>query len=174
MKNKNHKHDHIVACVSVRRCRRRPSVSRTVSLIVASIVIALTVLTACTSCTTKKYVAVPVPEYHSDTIRLTTHQRDSIFLHDSVFVRQYQRSDTVYLVTERWHTAYRDRLHHDTAYISRRDTIGIPYPVERRVTERTAIPLTKFQQLRLWIGNIVLAVVAICLLWWIISRWRNR
>ena len=33
-------------------------------------------------------------------------QRDSIYLHDSIFVRI--RADTVYL--EKWHTRYRDRL----------------------------------------------------------------
>ena len=35
----------------------------------------------------------------------TTTHRDSIYLHDSVFVRI--RADTVYL--ERWHTSWRDR-----------------------------------------------------------------
>ena len=129
---------------------------------------ALLVVLLFASCTTKKYVTVPVPEYHTDTLWLTTHQRDSIYLHDSVFVRQYQRGDTIYSFEQHYNTAYRDRLLHDTAYISRRDTIGVPYPVQ--VEKKVEKPLTKFQQFRLWIGNIFLAVLIICLLWWIISK----
>ena len=54
-------------------------------------------LTACRTLQT----ASDITAIHAAT---TTH-RDSIYLHDSVFVRI--RADTVYL--ERWHTSWRDR-----------------------------------------------------------------
>lgn len=119
-----------------------------------------------TGCTTKRYVTVPVPEYHCDTLRTITHHRDSIILRDSVFINRYTRGDTIYSIEQRWHTQYRDRLLRDTAYISSRDTIGVPYPVEKRVPAQ----LSKFQQMRIWIGNMVIAVLAVCAVWWIISR----
>ena len=77
-------------------------------------------------CTTTKYV--PVPEYHTDTLRVTQYQRDSVYVHDSTEIRI--NGDTVCI--DRWHTAWRDRIVRDTIYQSKRDSI--PYPVE--VTKR--------------------------------------
>lgn len=128
----------------------------------------LGIISLFTSCSTKKYVAVPVPEYHSDTVRINSLQRDSIYLRDSIFVNQYTRGDTVYNLTERWHTYYNDRLLRDTAYFSRRDTVTVPMPGE--VTKEVPAQLTKFQQLRMCIGDVVLVILANCLLWWIISK----
>ena len=54
-------------------------------------------------------------------------QRDSIYLHDSIFVRI--RADTVYL--EKWHTAYKDRIVQNTDTIQvetiKTDTIQVRY-----------------------------------------------
>lgn len=74
------------------------------------------------SCTTTKVVTVK--EVHTDTLRITDHQRDSIWVHDSVTVTQ--KGDTVLI--EKWRDRYRDRQVHDTIYKSRCDSI--PYPVE--------------------------------------------
>ena len=59
---------------------------------------------------------------------LTAHfQRDSIYLHDSIFVRI--RADTVYL--EKWHTRWRDRIvqHTDTIQVetTRTETVQVRY-----------------------------------------------
>lgn len=113
------------------------------------------------SCTTTKYVTVPVT--HTDTVRLTHLQRDSIWLHDSIYQHEFLRGDTVYQLKERWHTQYRDRLVRDTTYISRRDTVSVPYPVEKRVPAT----LSWHQQLRLWLGNLVLVALAICAVVWL-------
>lgn len=49
-------------------------------------------------CKTTEYV--PVVEHHTDTLRLVQHHRDSIYLHDSTFVREFIQGDTVRIVTE--------------------------------------------------------------------------
>lgn len=92
------------------------------------------------SCKTKEYVTVPV--HHTDTLRLTQHHRDSIYLHDSTFVREYIQGDTVRIVTEMWHTKYRDRLKTDTLYRSRTDSVPVPYPVVKEVKK----PLTLIEK----------------------------
>lgn len=82
-------------------------------------------------CKTKEYV--PVVEHHTDTLRVVQHHRDSIYLHDSTFVREYVQGDTVRVITEMWHTKYRDRLKTDTIYRSRTDSVPVPYPVTKEV-----------------------------------------
>ena len=95
---------------------------------------------ALVGCKTKEYV--PVVEHHTDTLRLMQHHRDSIYLHDSTFVREYIQGDTVRIVTEMWHTKYRDRLKTDTLYRSRTDSVPVPYPVVKEVKK----PLTMIEK----------------------------
>ena len=95
---------------------------------------------ALVGCKTKEYVTVPV--HHTDTLRLVQHHRDSIYLHDSTFVREYIQGDTVRIVTEMWHTKYRDRLKTDTLYRSRTDSVPVPYPVVKEVKK----PLTMIEK----------------------------
>ena len=104
------------------------------------------------SCKTKEYV--PVVEHHTDTLRLVQHHRDSIYLHDSTFVREFIHGDTVRIVTEMWHTKYRDRLKTDTLYRSRTDSVPVPYPVVKEV----AAKLSVWQKFRLHLANILLMV----------------
>ena len=102
-------------------------------------------------CTTTKYV--PVPEYHTDTLRQVTVRHDSVMVHDSIHVSE--KGDTVRI--ERWHTQYRDRWRTDTVYQSKRDSI--PYPVE--VIKEVPAKLTWWQQTRLHLANIVLWLLAL-------------
>ena len=60
---------------------------------------------------------------------MLTQGRDSIFIHDSVFVRV--GGDTV--VRERWRTVWRDRAVHDTVRIYAMDTIVKTETVEKTV-----------------------------------------
>lgn len=92
------------------------------------------------SCKTKEYV--PVVERHTDTLRVVQHHRDSIYLHDSTFVREYVKGDTVRIVTEMWHTKYRDVVKTDTLYRSRTDSVPVPYPVIKEVKK----PLTMIEK----------------------------
>ena len=94
----------------------------------------------------------PVPtiveRVRTDTLRLTTERRDSVWLHDSVFFSL--TGDTVRI--ERWRTKYVERLRVDTVYRSRTDTVPKPYPVEKLVERQ----LTWWQRLRLGLGSAVL------------------
>lgn len=109
-----------------------------IAVIVGMLVLVLT------SCTRTMYV--PVTSVQHDSIYLHIHSRDSIMVRDSVTIRE--KGDTVWL--ERWRTEYRDRIRIDTAYIERRDSIAVPYPVERKLSHkerlymsagRVAVPL---------------------------------
>lgn len=118
---------------------------------VGAIILALLICALFGSCTTTKYV--PVPEYHTDTLRQVTVRHDSVMVHDSIHVSE--KGDTVRI--ERWHTQYRDRWHTDTIYQSKRDSI--PYPVE--VVKEVPAKLTWWQQTRLHLANIVLWLLAL-------------
>ena len=107
------------------------------------------------SCKTKEYV--PVVEHHTDTLRVVQHHRDSIYLHDSTFVREYIQGDTVRIITEMWHTKFRDRLKTDTLYRSRTDSVPVPYPVVKEV----AAKLSAWQKFRLHLANILLMTVGL-------------
>lgn len=126
-----------------------------VFIMMGAFIVALLICALFGSCTTTKYV--PVPEYHTDTVRITNHTRDSIYLSDSIYVNDFVRGDTVYKTTDRWHTQWRERIVHDTIYQSKRDSI--PYPVE--VVKEVPAKLTWWQQTRIHLANILLYLAAI-------------
>lgn len=111
--------------------------------IVTSVIVSVLLLTSCT--TTK---VVEVERVRTDTTYITKWQRDSVWLHDSIRVRE--KGDSVWV--ERWHTKYVERLRVDTIYRAAHDTIPAPYPE----TEYVEKELTWWQKLRLWLGNVVL------------------
>jgi hypothetical protein len=121
-----------------------------VGWVIALCMAVLVALSLLASCTTTKYVEVERVRY--DTTYVTKWQKDSVWLHDSVLVKD--RGDTVLI--EKWHTEWRDRLRVDTLYKATHDTIPQPYPV----TEYVEKELSWWQQLRLWLGNVLLAVLA--------------
>lgn len=108
---------------------------------------------ALVSCTTTKIVEVE--RVRTDTTYITKWQKDSVWLHDSVFVNQWMKGETVYVEKAVWHTEWRDRLQVDTIYQATRDTIPKPYPVTEYVEKK----LNWWQQFRLWLGNILLVVL---------------
>ena len=105
------------------------------------------------SCKTPERIVV-IETAHTDTLRLSSNIRDSIYLHDSIYIRD--KGDTVWI--ERWHTRWRDRTVHDTTYISKTDSVPVPYPVIQEVPK----PLAWWQSLLIRIGA---GTVAILLLW---------
>ena len=109
------------------------------------IIVMIAAAVALAGCKTREVV---VTEHHTDTLRLTQHHRDSIYLHDSTFVREYVQGDTVRIVTEMWHTKYRDRLKTDTLYRSRTDSVPVPYPVIKEVKK----PLNFFEKAMMGTG----------------------
>lgn len=105
------------------------------------------------SCKTK-YVSVP--EYHTEYITKTDSftQRDSIFVKDSIYM--WMKGDTIYkekfsvIYKDRW----RDRYLCDT--VIKTDSVRVPYPVEKQ--------LTKWQQIKLDIGEWVMVALALALI----------
>lgn len=104
------------------------------------IIIVMMTAVVLVGCKTKEVVTVT--EHHTDTLYQVKHQRDSIYLHDSTFVREFIQGDTVRIITEMWHTKYRDRLKTDTIYKSRVDSVPVPYPVIKEVKK----PLTTIEK----------------------------
>jgi hypothetical protein len=126
--------------------------------------IAVAVCALLSGCTTTQYV--PVIEHRTDTVRITQHQRDSIYLSDSIYVSDFVRDDTVYKTVDRWHTKYIERTSHDTIYQSRHDTIPQPYPV----TKEVPAPLTWWQQARIYLGDAVLVAIVLLLVFVMVRR----
>ena len=81
----------------------------------STIVLALsmaTILSALPSC---RSVEACLYTLHRDSVAYTIHQTiDTIVMHDSVYVREVQRGDTVYLTRTEWRDRWRTRLVHDT------------------------------------------------------------
>ena len=103
-------------------------------LIITYLVAVLLLLIAliCGGCSTTKYV--PVETIKRDTVYQSNIIRDSVYLHDSVYVKEWQKGDTVYRDRDRWHTKYVEKEVHDTLYQSKTDSIAVPYPVEKELT----------------------------------------
>ena len=57
-------------------------------------------------------------------------KRDSIYVKDSTFV--YVGGDTVYMY--KYKNIYRDMIKTDTLYITKRDSVVVPYPVEKKLS----------------------------------------
>lgn len=117
-----------------------------------------------TSCTATKYVEVE--KVRVDTTYITKWQKDSVWLHDSIHVKE--RGDTV--LVEKWHTKYVEKQLHDTTYVATHDTIPRPYPVETiKMVEKD---LSWWQKLRLWIGNIGLLAILGFVGWFGVRLWK--
>lgn len=108
----------------------------------------LFVLALLASCRQVEYVTVE--KARTDTTYITKWQKDSVWLHDSIHIKE--RGDTV--LVEKWHTKYVESIKHDTTYIATHDTIPQPYPIETiKMVEKD---LNWWQRLRMWLGNMVL------------------
>ena len=129
-------------------------------LAVIILLVALFVFGACRS-----VCYIPVESVRLDSVVTILHHRDSIYQHDSVYIKE--KADTVLI--ERWHTRWRDRVSHDTLYISKTDTIRVPVPVERKLSksERTYITIGKWS-----VGAVAgLVLAAICFIFYK-RRWK--
>lgn len=103
------------------------------------------------SCRSVKYV--PVVEHRTDSLYITQHHRDSIYLHDSIHISE--KGDTVTI--EKWRTKYVSKEVHDTTYIATHDTIPQPYPLTVEVPAK----LNWWQRFRIGFGDLVLILAAL-------------
>lgn len=123
------------------------------------LLVAALVLGACRSV---KYVSVESVRH--DSIFITQHQKDSIYIHDSIY--QKEKGDT--LIIEKWHTKYIEKQVRDTLIQIERDTIPQPYPYEVEVPAQ----LSWWQKTRMHIGEISLVALLVLLGSWIVRiKW---
>ena len=124
---------------------RQRALKRVIKYLIIWLVI-LMLLAWLTSCTATK--VVEVEKVRTDTTYVTKWQKDSVWLHDSIHVKE--RGDTV--LVEKWHTKYVEKQVHDTLYQAKTDSIPVPYWKIKEVPAE----LSWWQRVRLWLGNIVL------------------
>lgn len=110
------------------------------------VVLLIAVIALMCSCKTQY---VPVETVRVETERVVDIQRDSIYVLDSVFVREAH--DTVYIT--KWRTEYKEALRIDTFNVERVDTLNTIVEVEKK--------LTKWQQTKMDVGAGVLYAVPI-------------
>lgn len=86
--------------------------------------IAVALITLFVGCKTVTKV-VEVEKVRTDTTYITKQQRDSIHIHDSVYLHEYTKGDTVYIEKVRWRTDIKEKLRIDTIYKSKTDTVKV-------------------------------------------------
>lgn len=125
---------------------------------VAFIVMLFLILLLCAllgSCTTERVVTVE--RVRTDTVRVNRTAHDSIYVQDSVHIRE--KGDTVLI--ERWKTVWRNHTAHDSIYIHKVDSVPVPYPVIKEVEK----PRTAFEKGMMATGGLaVMALVVVVVL----------
>ena len=116
------------------------------------------------SCKSVEYV--PVIEHRTDTVYKSKVVHDSIYQHDSTYIKE--KGDSVYI--ERWHTKYVMKEKTDTLYESRVDSIPVPYEVVKEVEVEKS--LSWWQSMRMHIGGIVCWLLLILAIYGIL-KWRK-
>lgn len=124
-----------------------------------------TILLTSAICSCRSVRYVPVETVRSDTLYVNRLHRDSVFVKDSVFVRE--KGDTVEVFRTLFVDRWRDRT--DTVRAVRSDTVRVPYPVEKE--------LSRWEKAKLDIGGIAIgtaiaAVLAIVV--WLVIRFRRK
>ena len=142
---------------------RQLALKRVIKYLIIWLVI-LMLLAWLTSCTTTK--VVEVEKVRTDTTYITKWQKDSVWLHDSIHVKE--NGDTV--LVEKWHTKYIEKATHDTTYVATHDTIPDPFPVE--TIKEVPAELSWWQRLRLWIGNVGLMALLGFAGWFCVRLWK--
>lgn len=128
-----------------------------------AMVAALLLIWSMCSCSTQY---VPVESVRYDSVFFEKIRKDSIFVQDSVFIRQ--KGDTVF--KDKFKVVYKYVLLRDTMLTVRRDSIPIPVPVEKKRTwwEQTKIDVGGF-------AVTIIVIYVLCrLMRWIIMRTRKE
>ena len=122
-------------------------------LFIALVVMVLMFGSVLSGCKHVEYVTVP--EYHTDTLYQNHIQRDSVWLHDSIHIKEWGDSVLIY----KYQTKYIERLRTDTIYKARVDSVPVPYPVEKIV--KVEKELKWWQKMSMSMGWIMIAMVLI-------------
>lgn len=82
----------------------------------------------CSGCRTIEYRTLET--VRSDTVYIQSAKVDSVMVRDSIYI--HEKGDTV--TEHRYHYIYRYKDRVDTLYLASRDTVSVPYPVEKELT----------------------------------------
>ena len=91
----------------------------------------------------------------TDTVNTTKLRIDSIYINDSIYIREFVQGDTVHITTDRWHTRWRDRILYDSIYIAQRDTVTVT------TTKEVPRKLNGWQWFQIWTGRLALLAIAL-------------
>ena len=121
------------------------------------------IILASVSCSSTKSMPVVLSNDTTSFIQKSA-RVDTIYLHDSVFVSERQRGDTVYLTRVEWRDRWRTRVERDTVMDVRVEKEVVQLPPERYVPK-----FYKWCTIALW--AIGLSVIGYRLLrWWLRRR----
>lgn len=96
------------------------------------------------SCRSIQYV--PVETIKHDSIYINKVEKDSVYIQDSIYIKE--KGDTVLI--EKWKTRYVSKYITDTLFVTKVDSVQVPYPIE--------IPLTKWEQRYMTMGKVSVGV----------------
>ena len=113
------------------------------------------IILASASCSSTK--SMPVVQSNDTTSFIQRSARvDTVYLHDSVFVSERQRGDTVYLTRVEWRDRWRTRVERDTVMDVRVEKKVVQLPPERYVP-----PFYKRCTIAFWASVAIAAIVVI-------------
>jgi hypothetical protein len=124
--------------------------------------IAVALITLFCGCKTVTKI-VEVEKVRTDTTYITKHQRDSIHVHDSVYLHEYTLGDTVYIEKVRWRIDIKEKLRIDTIYMSKTDTVKV------EKTETVIQQESKWKRLGKMIGQMLLVLLMLFAVYCIIK-----
>lgn len=118
----------------------------------------IAVVLALASCSAAKHITDNHYQSHNEATYNQTHKTDSIYIRDSIFIKE--KGDTVYKYVEKWRV--RDRIIHDTLIVSQTDTVFVDVTkveeVERELTTWQKVKMRGF-----WVYTFILVVALIVL-----------
>ena len=88
---------------------------------------------------------------------------DTIYQHDSIFIRESVRGDTVYLTRTEWRDRWRVRLVHDTIHDTQYVERVVEHPPERYVPK-----FYRWCTVALWV------IVLLAIGYWLLKWWGGR
>lgn len=133
----------------------------------AYILLSILIIAFMTACSTTKYV--PIETVRTDTIMQKVYKTDSIVRFDSIYIKEYTKGDTIFVDKVKYRYRDREVFKHDTTYIHKTDSISVPFPIEKELSqwEKTKMDAGAVFLL-LIIGVVVVAVI------WLIRKLRNK
>lgn len=96
---------------------------------------------------------VPIESVRYDSVMIEKLMRDSVFVRDSVYVRE--KGDTVFVGKDRYVYVYKNRI--DTFFVERYRDVEVPVPVERKLTWWERVKLEYAE----WVLGLIVAVALV-------------